>query len=120
MSQRPRLADPVHHRAYVKALVLRAGELERRAAVRADEIYRRTDSLRDASGGAPSILKAIDTLVAATGEILAAAERMHLAMVRVADEEPQWTRWQRWRVRRMLTKAIASMERGVVDLENHR
>lgn len=121
MSHRSRLADPVHHRAYVEALVLRAGVLERRAAASADAIYRRMEPLRDeAIVVEPRLVKSIDDLVDAAGRMLAAAERMHLAIVRFADEEPQVTRWQRWWVRRMLTKSLASMERGVVELENKR
>lgn len=121
MNRRPRLADPEHHRAFVEALVRRAGELERRAAGSADEVYRSMEPLRDDAGAVEAeLVKAINTLIAATTEVLAATERMHLAIARVAEEEPQRTRWQRWRVRRMLQRAIASMERGVVDLENRR
>jgi hypothetical protein len=120
MYQGSNYASPEHHRAFVRALVRRAEELERRAAISAADHIRRAESLRAASIGHDSLVEAVDTLIEAVEQMHVAAEHLHHAIVRVVNEEPQATRWQRRRVRRMLNKAIRLLERGVVDLENHR
>lgn len=76
--------------------------------------------MRASAIGNTRLLRAIDELIAATEQSLAAAENLHRAIVRFADEEPQVTRWQRWRVRRELKKALATLARGVAELEKKR
>lgn len=94
--------------------------MERRAAVLADELFLKAESMRASAAGNARLLQAIDELVAATQQSLAAAENLHRAIARFADEEPQVTRWQRWRVRRDLKKALATLARGVAELEKQR
>jgi hypothetical protein len=120
MFQGSKYAVPERHRVFIRDLLLRSEELKRRAAISAAEQVRRAESLRAESIGYPRALEAVDTLISAVEEMHAALEYLHHTIGRVADEEPQSTRWQRWRVRRLLSKGMRRFERGVMALEKRR
>jgi hypothetical protein len=113
-------AGAERHYHLVDAMIRRADGLKLRSQVSTAEHLRRAESLRAASIGHHRAITALDEVIAATEEMRDALAYLHHTIVRVADEEPQSTRWQRWMVRRMLKRGLRQMEKGVVALENRR
>jgi hypothetical protein len=120
MYQRVNHPGAERHRDLVRALIRRSDGLKRRAEASAADHVRRAQSSRAANIGQGRALAALDELIAVTQKMGDALVYLHHTIVRVAEEEPQGTRWQRWRVRRMLKRGVRRMERGVAALENRR
>jgi hypothetical protein len=120
MFQGANRAGAERHHHFVNALVRRADGLQLRAEASTADHIRRAESLRAASIGHDRAIAAFDELIAATEKMRDALAHLHHMIVRVADEAPQWTRWERWLVRRMLKKSVRQMEKGVLSLENRR
>lgn len=77
----------------------------------------RDDVASGVRSGGVQLLNALDTLIAATQTQVTANRNLHRAIGELADSGLQLTRWQRWRLRRNLTRSVELLERTVAKLE---
>lgn len=117
MDEQTRRARLEEHRARMRALILQADQLKRRAFDAGNAHIRQSEAERAAYSGNARMLRALDTFIDATKTQLEATQRFHLAIVEAAELAPDLTWWQRRRARRRLSRHVALLEDGVVEME---
>ena len=117
MNLRLRLTRLKGHRAYVSALLRRAGELERRATAASAEEIRKIEAMRQLRGGDIGWLTAAKELAEAGMEHLSAIRELLREMKEDTASMPQATGSQRRQVRDELEYGLGTLESAVVMAE---